>query len=79
MIVEKKLSNNNRNTNMNKTSNPKDCPDMVKALWDLHIYATEQAKVAVNIQSKFAREYKCIVLDRLRPNIAGLIGSEDVF
>ena len=68
-----------RNRNLNKTSDPKDLPDMVKVMWDAHIYATKQAEVASDIQSKFARKYKCVVLDRLRPDIAGLIGSEDVF
>ena len=38
-----------RNRNLNKTSDPKDCPDMVKAMWDFHIYATKQAKVATDI------------------------------
>ena len=35
--------------NLNKTFDPKDCPDMVKAMWDSHIYATKQAKVAADI------------------------------
>ena len=38
-----------RNRNLNKTSNPKDCPDMVKAMWDSHIYATNQALVVADI------------------------------
>lgn len=68
-----------RNKNLNKTSDPKDCPDMVKVMWDAHIYATKQTGVAADIQSKFARKYKCLVLDKARPDIAGVIGSEDVF
>ena len=38
-----------RNRNLNKTSDPKDYPDMVKAMWDAHIYATNQASVAADI------------------------------
>ena len=68
-----------RNRNLNKTSDPKDCPDMVKAMWNSHIYATNQASVAADIQSKFVGKYKCIVLDKLRPDLAGLLASEDVF
>ena len=68
-----------RNRNLNKTSDPKDCPDVVKAMWDAHIYATNQALVAADIQSKFAGKYKCVVLDKLRPELAGLLASEDVF
>ena len=68
-----------RNRNLNKTFDPKDCPDVVKAMWDAHIYATNQASVAADIQSKFVGKYKCVVLDKLRPNLAGLLASEDVF
>ena len=67
------------NRNLNKTSNPKECPDMVKAMWDFHIYATNQASVAADIQSKFVEKYKCVVLDKLKPGLAGLLASEDVF
>ena len=67
------------NRNLNKTSDLKDCPDMVKAMWDSHIYATKQAEVAANIQSKFARKYKCVVLDKLRLDLSSLLTSEDVF
>ena len=52
---------------------------MVKAMWDAHIYATNQASVAVDIQSKFVGKYKCVVLDKLRPDLAGLLASEDVY
>ena len=38
-----------RNRNLNKTSDRKDCPDMVKAMWDAHIYATNQASIAADI------------------------------
>ena len=68
-----------RNRNLNKTSDPKDCPDVVKAMWDAHIYATNQASVAADIQSKFAGKYKCVILDKLRPELTGLLASEDVF
>ena len=67
------------NRNLNKTFDPKDCPDVVKAMWDAHIYATNRASVAANIQSKFAGKYKCIVLDKLRPDLACLLASEDVY
>ena len=67
------------NRNLNKTSNPKDCPNMVKAMWDSYIYATNQASVAADIQSKFAGKYKYVVLDKLRPDLAGLLANEDVF
>ena len=76
--VEKKWMDD-RNRNLNKTSNPKDCPDVVKAMWDSHIYATNQASVVADIQSKFAGKYKCVVLDKLRPDLASLLASEDVF
>ena len=69
----------NRNRNLNKTSDPKDCPDVVKAMWDAHIYTTNQALVAADIHSKFAGKYKCVVLDKLRPDLAGLLASEDVY
>ena len=68
-----------RNRNLNKTSDPKECPNVVKAMWDAHIYATNQASVAADIQSKFTGKYKCVVLDKLRPDLAGLLASEDVF
>ena len=68
-----------RNRNLNKTSDLKDCPNMVKAMWDAHVYATNQASVAADIQSKFAGKYKCVVLDKLRPDLAGLFASEDVY
>ena len=68
-----------RNRNLNKTFDLKDCPDVVKAMWDAHIYATNQASVAADIQSKFAGKYKCVVLDKLRPDLAGLLASEDVY
>ena len=68
-----------RNRNLNKTSDPKDCPDVVKAMWDAHIYTTNQASVAVDIQSKFAGKYKCFVLDKLRLDLTGLLASEDVY
>ena len=58
-----------RNRNLNKTSSPKDYPNVVKAMWDSHIYATNQALVAANIQSMFAGKYKCVVLDKLRPDL----------
>ena len=77
-IVGKKWMDD-QNRNLNKTSDPKDCPDVVKAMWDSHIYATNQALVAADIQSKFTRKYKCVVLDKLRPDLAGLLASEDVF
>ena len=77
-IVGKKWMDD-RNRNLNKTSNPKDCPDIVKAMWDSHIYATKQPSVAGDIQSKFAGKYKCVVLDKLRPDLASLLASEDVF
>ena len=67
------------NRNLNKTSNPKDCPYMVKAMWDSHIYATKQGEVTTDIQSKFAGKYKCVVLDKLRPDLTGLLPSEDVY
>ena len=67
------------NRNLNKTSNPKDCPDVVKAMWDAYIYATNQTSVAADIQSKFTGKYKCVVLDKLRPDLTGLLASEDVF
>ena len=38
-----------RNRNLNKTSDLKDCPDVVKAMWDAHIDATNQASVAADI------------------------------
>ena len=38
-----------QNRNLNKTSDPKDYPDMVKAMWDFHIYATKQALVVADI------------------------------
>ena len=68
-----------RNRNLNKTSDPKDCPNVVKAMWDAHIYATNQASVAADIQSKFAGKYKCVILDKLRPDLGGLLASEDVY
>ena len=68
-----------QNRNLNKTSNPKDCPDVVKAMWDSHIYATNQTSVATDIQSKFVGKYKCVVLDKLWPDLTGLLASEDVF
>ena len=77
-IVGKKWTDD-RNRNLNKTSDPKDCPNVVKAMWDAHIYATNQALVAADIQSKFAGKYKCVVLDKLRPDLTGLLTSEDVF
>ena len=46
--VQKKWMDD-RNRNLNKTYDPKDCPDMVKAMWDSHIYATKQAEVAADI------------------------------
>ena len=46
-----------RNRNLNKTSDLKDCPDVVKAMWNAHIYATNQASVVVDMQSKFAGKY----------------------
>ena len=52
---------------------------MVKAIKNLHIHATKQAEVAADIHSKFARKYKCIILDRLKPDLIGLLPSEDVF
>ena len=67
------------NRNLNKTSNPKDYLDMVKAMWDFRIYAKKQVEVAADIQSKFARKYKCIVLDKLKLDLFGLLASEDVF
>ena len=39
----------NWNRNLNKTSDPKYCPDMVKAMWNSHIYATKQAEVVADI------------------------------
>ena len=69
----------NWNMNLNKTFDRKDCLDMVKAMWDSHIYTAKQAKVAADMQSKFARKYKCVVLDRLKPDIARLLSNEDVF
>ena len=66
------------NRNLNKTSDPKNCPDMVKAMWDSYIYTTNQALVVADIQSKFTGKYKCVVLEKLRPNLAGLLASEDV-
>ena len=68
-----------RNRFLNKTFDLKDCSDMVKARWDVHIYSTKQAEVVAYIQSKFARKYKCIVLDRLKLDLIGLLASEDVF
>ena len=68
-----------RNRNLNKTSDPEDYFDVVKSMWDFHIYATNQASIAVDIQSKFVGKYKCVVLDKLRPDLAGLLASEDVF
>ena len=47
-IVGKKWMDD-RNRNLNKNSDPKDCPDVVKAMWDAHIYATNQASVAGDI------------------------------
>ena len=76
--VEKKWMDD-WNKNLNKTSNTKDCLDIVKAMWDSHISATNQALVVVDIQSKFARKYKCVVLDKLRPDLTSLLDSEDVF
>ena len=76
--VEKKWMDD-WNRNLNKTFDPKDCLDMVKAMWNSHIYATNQASVAADIQSKFAGKYKCVVLDKLRLDLAGLLASEDVF
>ena len=63
----------NQNRNLNKTSDLKDCHDMVKAMWDFHIYATKQAEVATDIQSRFAKKYK------LKPYLSDLLASEDVF
>ena len=77
-IVGKKWMDD-RNRNLNKTSDPKDYLDVVKAMWDSHIYATNQASVAADIQSKFAGKYKCVVMDKLRPDLAGLLANEDVF
>ena len=47
-IVEKKYFDNH-NKNINKTSDPKDCPDMVKSMWNVHIYATKEAMVVADI------------------------------
>ena len=47
-IVVKKWMDD-RNRNLNKTSDLKDCSDIVKAMWDSHIYATKQALVATDI------------------------------
>ena len=58
-----------RNRNLNKTSDLKDFLDVEKAMWDAHIYATNQASVATDIQSKFAGKYKCVVLDKLRLDV----------
>ena len=69
----------NQNRNLNKTSDLKDCPNVVTAMWDAHIYATNQASVAADIQSKFVGKYKCVVLDKLRPDLAGLLANEDVY
>ena len=77
-IVGKKWMDD-QDRNLNKTSDPKDCPDVVKAMWDAHIYATNQALVAADIHSKFAGKYKYVVLDKLRPDLAGLLASEDVY
>ena len=52
----------NRNRNLNKTSNPKDCLDMVKGMWDSHIYATKQAEVVGDIHSKFAKSTSALYL-----------------
>ena len=46
---------------------------------EFHIYATKQAEVTADIQRKFARKYKCILVDKLRPDLSGLLASEDVF
>ena len=48
MTVGKKWMDD-RNRNLNKTSDPKHCSDVVKAMWDAHIYATNQASVAADI------------------------------
>ena len=48
-------------------------------MWDSHIYATKQALVVADIQSKFVGKYKCVVLDKLRPDLTGLLANEDVF
>ena len=67
------------NKNINKTSNPKDCSNMIKAMWNAHIYSTKEEEVVANIQSKFAKKYICIVMDRQRSKIFDLISSEEVF
>ena len=77
-IVGKKWMDD-RNRNLNKTFDPKNCPDIMRAIWNSHRYATNQASVAADIQRKFAEKYKCIVLDKLRPDFVGLLASEDVF
>ena len=77
-IVKKKWMDD-WNRNLNKTFDSKDYPDMVKAMWDSHIYTTKQAEVAADIQSKFAKKYKCVVLDKLKLDLSGLLASEDVF
>ena len=68
-----------QNRNLNKIYDPKDCFDVVKAMWDSHIYTTNQALVAADIQSKFVGKYKYVVLDKLKPDLASLLANEDVF
>ena len=52
---------------------------MMKAMWDAHMYATREAKVAANIQSTLAKKSMCLVMDRERANISDTILADEVY
>jgi hypothetical protein len=63
---------------LNKTTDPKDCPELVKNMWENHIHSVHKSDVANDMRTSFAENYNCQTMDPVLWDMTIVVSREEV-
>jgi hypothetical protein len=63
---------------LNKTIDPKDCPESVKNMWENHIHSVHKSDVADDMRTSFAENYNCQTMDPVQWDMTEVVSRVEV-
>jgi hypothetical protein len=67
-----------RSRPLNKTFDPNNCPESMKAMWDTFIYAAGEKLVVAELRTSFSRKYRFEAMDLNQLDIKAVVSTSEV-